>query len=44
MLMTFVSRPSLSNCGKVAEALVNEFIFLKDDIGDGEVSDYCDSI
>lgn len=39
MLMTFKQKPSLSDCGKVAKALVTKFAFLKDDEGDGEVSD-----
>ena len=38
MLMTFVSKPSLTQCGKVAETLVSRYDFLRDDCGEGEVS------
>ena len=37
MLMTYISRPSLRDCGKVAEALISNYDFLRDDVGDGEV-------
>lgn len=37
MLMTFVSRPTLKDCGIVAQALISKYEFLKDDVGDGEV-------
>ncbi len=38
MLMTYVQRPSLHQCGIVAQALVGKYPFIKDDEGDGEVS------
>ena len=39
VLMTHVQRPSLKDCGLVAKALVDKREFLKDDEGDGEVSE-----
>lgn len=38
MLMTYIQRPSMQQCGVVAKALVDMYGFLKDDHGDGEVS------
>lgn len=38
MLMTYIQRPSMHQCGVVAKALVDMYGFLKDDHGDGEVS------
>ena len=38
MLMTYVQRPSLQHCGTVAQSLIENYDFLKDDDGDGEVS------
>ena len=38
LLMTYVQRPSLSQCQIVAKALVDKCPFLKDDEGDGDVS------
>ena len=38
MLMTYVQRPSLQQCGIVAKALIGKYEFLRDDEGDGEVS------
>ncbi len=35
--MTYVPKPSLSECSKVAKALINQYPFLNDGIGDGEV-------
>ena len=37
MLMTHVQRPSLTQCGTVARALVGKYEYLKDGEGDGEV-------
>lgn len=37
ILMTYVQRPSLKQCGIVAKSLVDLHNFLKDDEGDGEV-------
>lgn len=37
MLMTYVQKPSLDHCGKVAKALVDKYRFIKDGEGDGEV-------
>lgn len=37
ILMTYVQRPSLKQCGIVAKSLVDLHSFLKDDEGDGEV-------
>ena len=39
LLMTYVQWPSLRECGLVAKALVGKCEFLKDDVGDGEVSE-----
>lgn len=39
LLMTHMQRPSLRDCGLVAKALVGKCEFLKDDEGDGEVSE-----
>lgn len=45
MLMTYVQRPSLNDCGIVAKSLLQTYPFLKDDTGsdgeDGEVHVYC---
>lgn len=35
--MPYVSKPSLSECSKVAKALIEKYPFLNDGIGDGEV-------
>lgn len=35
--MTYVPKPSLSECSKVAKALIAKYPFLNDGIGDGEV-------
>ena len=41
MLMTHVQRPSLHECGIVAQSLVGKFSFLKgEDEKDGEVSSF----
>ena len=37
ILMTYVQRPSLKQCGVVAKSLVDLYNFLKDDEGDGEM-------
>lgn len=37
ILMTYVQRPSLKQCGIVAKSLVDLHNFLRDDEGDGEV-------
>ena len=41
MLMTYVQKPSLNDCGIIAKSLLHEYPFLKDDTGsegeDGEV-------
>ncbi len=39
VLMTHVQQPSLKDCGLVAKALVGKCEFLRDDEGDGEVSE-----
>lgn len=38
VLLQYVSKASLKNCGVVAKAMINKYPFLKDDTGDGEVS------
>ena len=38
LLLTYCQQPSLSQCGEVAKALISKYAFLKDDEGDGEVS------
>lgn len=38
MLMTYIPKPSLDNCGDVAKALIRRYPFLNDGVGDGEVT------
>lgn len=43
MLMTYIQKPSLSECSIVAKSLIKKYEFLKDDEGDGEVSFICNT-
>jgi hypothetical protein len=38
VLMTYVQRPSLDSCNAVAKSVIDKYPFLKDNIGEGQVS------
>lgn len=38
VMMTYTTKPTMHQCSEVAKALVEQYQFLKDDEGDGEVS------